>query len=64
MNLGFANKQPFLFCAMIVSCAIAIGGGIASAPGNAEFSYESISGGLVILWICIGLGYAASKGLL
>ena len=64
MNLGFANKHPFLFCAMIVSCAIAIGGGIAGASGNANFSYGSISCGLVILWICIGIGYAASKGLL
>lgn len=66
MNLGFANKHPFLFCAMIVSCVIAIGGGIAGASGNADFSdaYSSISCGLVILWICIGIGYAASKGLL
>lgn len=64
MNLGFANKHPFLFCAMIVSCVIAIGGGIAGAYGNADFSYGSISCGLVILWICIGIGYAASKGLL
>lgn len=64
MNLTFANKHPFLFCAMIVSCAIAIGGGIASASSNVNFSYGSISGGLVILWICIGIGYAASKGLL
>lgn len=64
MNLGFANKHPFLFCAMMMSCVIAIGGGIASASGNANSSYNSISCGLVILWICIGFGYAASKGLL
>ena len=64
MRLRFANKHPFLFCAMTVSCAVAVGGGIASASGNTNFSYASISGGLVILWICIGLGYAASKGFL
>ena len=64
MNLRFANKHPFLFCAMMVSCAIAIGGGIACTSGNVNFSYSSISGGLIILWICIGIGYAASKGLL
>ena len=53
MNLEFANKNPFLFCAMMVSCAIAIGGGIACLFGNANFHYSSISGGLVVLWIWI-----------
>ena len=60
MNIEFTNKNPFLFCAMMISCAIALGGGIASV--NANFSYGTISGGLVILWICIGFGYVLSKG--
>jgi len=62
MNLEFANKHPFLFCAMMVSCAIAIGGRIASASGNVNFSYGIVSCGLVALWIFIGIGYAISKG--
>jgi len=64
MNFEFANKHPFLFCAMMMSCAVALGGGIACLSGNANFHYSSVSGGLVVLWICIGFGYAVSNGVI
>ena len=50
-------KQPFLFCAVIVSCCIALGGAFAS-----NVDYGILASELILLWIFIGIGYYISKG--
>lgn len=48
-----ANKHPFLFCATVITVAIAIGGSFAQ-----NVDYGSVVSNIVVLWICIGVGYA------
>lgn len=51
------ENHPFLFFLTIATIAIAFGGAFAS-----EVDYDNIAGGLIVLWLVVGAGYAASKG--
>lgn len=45
-------KHPFLFCAMVITVAVAIGGAFAQ-----NIDYNNLVSNIVGLWIAIGIGY-------